>query len=862
MNARLLFSLFFVIQFFSLSAQFTWSNPQPAGFNNRKVIFTDPSTGYIINDNGDLVNTTNAGASWKIKRNFPRCNTMDVLDSVLVVAGGDTIAYISTDKGETWSTSFIRPNSYVSKVEFISKDTIFMTGQTTGLNNTQLFQSVNRGKTWEVLNTNIIVKSVDFVNSTLGFATSYGGIFKTVDGGKSWQNVYAQTSGYSFITIAFRDQNTGFAYQQSGSLFKTTDGGATWSVSKPYSGSDIYFITFANATTNFVGGEGGQIYRSTDNGSTWEYKGPINTFDRYSIYSMYFAHDSLAFATGIRGRILKTTNFGESYQEYSPTYTDIKALAFPTGSVGYAASWTELFKTVDSGKTWGKVPFLLSLPQSGPGRFQHLHFFSRDTGIASAESPAQLYKTYNGGQSWKMLTIPVFYKDHIQGLFFINNTGYLNIEGGGGYTTLQSKDRGETWEVRSTGQQAGYSNFHFIDEKTGYANIGSMLYQTMDSAKTWQYVMYNGNTINSISFPDAATGYVGGNDGYNSRSVDSGKTWSRMSIYPDNYNFYDVYAIRFFNKKVGYLVSKSGGIYKTINAGKNWHPAYTPPWDLQTIEMTSDTSVFVAGTYGAILKEDMCEYSIDSLKVVSASSCSAGVSASITTVLATVDSIWFEYGTNGFSRAIKATPFKITDTTQKVAVLLKDVSADSTYKVRVKVYYRGNYHYSNSTGFKPTALPRPTITSVGDTILKSSVSSNYQWYLNNNKLATDTLNSIKVKKVGFYRVETSPDKTCWDASEEYPVLVLKGRLSDTLKVGIYPNPAVGMFNVVITLPNISSVVASVTVVNTVGNVVLQTEKLFFYSNQIKIPITLNATGVFNVKVTINGEVKTQTVILQ
>jgi hypothetical protein len=278
--------------------------------------------------------------------------------------------------------------------------------------------------------------------------------------------------------------------------------------------------------------------------------------------------------------------------------------------------------------------------------------------------------------------------------------------------------------------------------------------------------------------------------------------------------------------------------------------------------MTGDTTVFIAGTYGAILKNDLREYSIDSLMAVSESSCSARVSASITAVLSTVDSIWFEYGTTGFSRSVPATPFKVTDTTQKAAVLLKDVSADSSYNVRVKVYYRGNYYYSNSTVFKPTLLPKPTITSIGDTILKSSVSNNYQWYLNNIKLVADTFNFVTVKKVGFYRVEASPDKTCWDRSAEYPVFVLRGRLSDSLKVGIYPNPAVGMFNVVITLPNISNVVASVVVVNTLGNVVLQTEKLFFFSNQVRIPITLNATGVFSVKVTINGEVRTQTVILQ
>lgn len=561
---------------------------------------------------------------------------------------------------------------------------------------------------------------------------------------------------------------------------------------------------------------------------------------------------------GIRGRIFKTTNLGETYQDYSPTYIDIKALAFPTSSVGYAASWNEMFKTADSGRTWSKLSFSLGL-----NRFQYLHFFSKDTGIVLAESPVQLYKTYDGGQTWKTLTLPILYKDYIRGFTFIKNTGYLNIEGNG-YTMLQSKDRGETWQARSTGYQAGYRNFHFIDEKTGYGNMGATLYKTTDSAKTWQAIMNNTNTINSIWFTDAATGYLGGADGYNSKSVDSGKSWNRFQILQNNFNFYDVYSMKFFGKKVGYLVSKWGGIYKTIDAGINWSPEKSTPWDCQTIEMTADTSVFIAGTYGAILKKDMREYSIDSLKAISESSCSVRVSAILTSVLSTVDSVWFEYGTTGFTRSILATPSKIIDTTQKAEALLQNLSADSTYIVRVKIYYRGTYYYYSQTinNAKPVVLAKPTITSLGDTILVSSGSSNYQWYFNNNKLISDTSKSITVKKVGFYRVETSPNKTCWDSSTDYPVLVLRNRSSDTVKVQVYPNPAVGMFYVVITMPSITSVVVSVSIVNTAGNVVLQTDKLLFYGTQIKIPITLNATGAFNVKITINGVVNTQTVIMQ
>lgn len=298
MNRPLFVSLLLLFTGLNLSAQFTWSNPQPSGYNNNKVLFADASTGYIMNDNGDLISTTNAGTTWKVKQNFPLCTAMHLLDSVFVIAGADTTSYISTDRGETWSTSSIKQNKGINKVEVVSKDTIFMVGPT------QLYQSVNRGKTWDLVNSSFIIKSVDFINSKLGFATSFGGIFKTIDGGKTWQNVYTPTSGYSFITIEFRDQYNGFSYQESGPLMRTTDGGASWTVSKSDFASKIYSIAFANATTIFIGGEDGHIYRSNDNGSTWVYKRPNNTGDRFGIYSVAFVNENLAFAVRYKG-----TNF-------------------------------------------------------------------------------------------------------------------------------------------------------------------------------------------------------------------------------------------------------------------------------------------------------------------------------------------------------------------------------------------------------------------------------------------------------------------------------------------------------------------------------------------------------------------------
>src|SRR4051812_30027043 len=101
--------------FLSVRAQFTWSNPQPSGYINTKIVFTDPNTGYIINTNGDLIKTIDQGATWKIQQNFSGCSVMDYSDSIFVIGGADSTIYISTDQGNSWEKSIIPNYDLVDK---------------------------------------------------------------------------------------------------------------------------------------------------------------------------------------------------------------------------------------------------------------------------------------------------------------------------------------------------------------------------------------------------------------------------------------------------------------------------------------------------------------------------------------------------------------------------------------------------------------------------------------------------------------------------------------------------------------------------------------------------------------------------
>lgn len=160
--------------------------------------------------------------------------------------------------------------------------------------------------------------------------------------------------------------------------------------------------------------------------------------------------------------------------------------------------------------------------------------------------------------------------------------------------------------------------------------------------------------------------------------------------------------------------------------------------------------------------------------------------------------------------------------------------------------------------------PVPILALSGSNTLVSSAAPNYRWYFNSNIIPGQNGSTLVAQKIGFYAVETSNDKICWDLSNDLPIVTLSTPLvNDSLQVKTYPNPATnGTFTVVATLQKATNVTARVTVTDAAGVVLLQTNKFIFFGREIKIPITLSLKGTVFAKVEINGDIKTQTVILQ
>lgn len=124
--------------------------------------------------------------------------------------------------------------------------------------------------------------AVKNTNGHIFAATDGGGLYRSVDTGKTWQRLDT-TSGmqHNFFSLAIDGAGSIYAGSYFGEAYRSTNEGASWTVSAL--GSATYIVTsFAFDTQgNVYAGTGGEgAFLSADHGTTWTplMTGPINYY--------------------------------------------------------------------------------------------------------------------------------------------------------------------------------------------------------------------------------------------------------------------------------------------------------------------------------------------------------------------------------------------------------------------------------------------------------------------------------------------------------------------------------------------------------------------------------------------------------
>ena len=322
-----------------------------------------------------------------------------------------------------------------------------------------------------------------------GRHVAYGdGVYKSLDGGKSWTNMGLKESQHiGQIVVDPRDSNVVYVAAQGPlwsaggerGLYKTTDGGKTWVLilsAGKYTGAnevhldprnpDVIYASlhqrFRNVAALMDGGPESGIHKSTDGGKTWheltegipkEDKGKIGLSISPVDPNVVYATIELAQRAG---GLWRSLDAGESWEKrsdevYSGTgphyYQEIFASPHDVDTVYQVAP--TLYRSVNGGKTMQAVK-----NKAVHGDYHEVVFDPADPDYLMVGTDGGVYESYDATANWKFfanMPITQFYKVTVDyDLPFYNIYGGTqdnNTQGGPSRTDNVHGIRNSDWYV-------------------------------------------------------------------------------------------------------------------------------------------------------------------------------------------------------------------------------------------------------------------------------------------------------------------------------------------------------------------------------------------------------------------------------
>lgn len=158
---------------------------------------------------------------------------------------------------------------------------------------------------------------VHFLSRTEGFAVgAYGFMFKTDDGGKTWQNYGDRVENidrFHFNTITEIPGGALIVAGEAGVMFRSADDGETWeTVDSPYDGSFFGLTPTGEADVVLAYGLRGNMFRSEDAGVSWD---QVETNTESTLMGGSFDGSGKVSIVGNSGSVLSSTDSGRTFVE-------------------------------------------------------------------------------------------------------------------------------------------------------------------------------------------------------------------------------------------------------------------------------------------------------------------------------------------------------------------------------------------------------------------------------------------------------------------------------------------------------------------------------------------------------------------
>lgn len=465
--------------------------------------------------------------------------------------------YYTTNDGLNW-IMFDTPDSLKTRDMIITQKGIFL-GTETGI-----FKSSDGGLTWQDIEcefSNIYV--MEFINDRIYVGSSIG-MHISEDFGENW--FYNDLSGMGVVRTITGKDSVVYAGLDNKGLYKTTDNGYAWKsikgslkteyvVNITLDGNRVYVLLSVGIMFEFNYG----LYYTEDDGANWIQIPTPKDFRSYS--TMFLSENIILLGISYNG-LHRSTDNGATWAKVSNGFTSVYPYYLKLyGNKLFAATSSGIYMSMDNGYSWERR-------SNGLKCFSIRSIVERDNTIFIGSQNDGVYKSTDFGNSW------VSVNNNLQCL----NISYLSVQGDNLYAgafaggTFMSTDNGANWQqMHQDNADSTFLNYVYSlysHENTFYVGGSSGINSTSDGGQTWKFL--DPDTSKSNYYVKAmiihdGVFYAGTSLGL-FVSSDNGDSWNlKLSSQARDFTVWQ--------DKV--FAATNGGVFYTSDNGENWTQANT-----------------------------------------------------------------------------------------------------------------------------------------------------------------------------------------------------------------------------------------------------------------------------------------------